>query len=160
MIRQEGRDEFGDAIASHRDVYRFTRLAHEWAFYVRIVTLLSYKPRTLNLPRLIRDLRESRGADNAAIARGQSVLDGVEDIRKRVKRVRDNAVAHQSSSLSQPGAYADASLKLSELVELSDASLTAAKQMCTLVGARTAAFLDAMPDLLREMLGHLQPPPQ
>ena len=157
---QENLDEFGDVIGDYWDFFRFGRLAHEWAFYVRITNLLTRKNDTDNLPELLDELEQDKVISPELLANARSRLEHINPIRKAIKKIRDKAVAHQDDTRSQRQVYAEANaespVSLPELTKLSDVTLEVANYLCTARDLPTQNFLTGQIEQLRMMLEALR----
>jgi hypothetical protein len=157
--RQETLSEFEDILGIYWDFFRFDRLAHEWAFYVRITNLLTSRSDTDNLPELLKELERDGAISRELSNRAHSILEGINPTRKAIKKIRDKAVAHQDDTFSQPQMYEQAHLNLPALIELSNASLDVANCLCTARGLPKKQFVIGHIDRLRAMLEALRASP-
>jgi hypothetical protein len=153
---QENIGAFQDAVGEYWDFFRFTRLSHEWAFYIRINNLFTSRKDTDNLPDLLREVKQNCLITQAQWAYACSLLKKVNPIRKAVKELRDKAIAHQDDTLSQPEVYAQANLNLPKLIELSDTSLEIANRLCSACVLSIQQFLPNQIEHLRAMLEALR----
>jgi len=159
LKRQENLNEFEDVLGIYWDFFRFDRLAHEWAFYVRINNLLTSRTDTDNLPELLKELKRDEAISRELSNKAHALLDRINPTRKAIKCIRDKAVAHQDETISQPQVYAQANLNLPKLIELSDASLDVANCLCTARSLPKKQFVTGHIDRLRAMLEALRASP-
>jgi hypothetical protein len=159
LMSAEKLHEFEDVLAPAWEFFRFDRVVHEWAFYVRIINLLVEKKDTENLPRMLKVAERYAGL-NQAIECARAGLSSIEGTRDAVKMIRDNAVAHQNRLLSQPQIYKKASeyspVSLPALQQLSDVSLDAANILCTAWGLPPKKFEEEPCKQLVSMLNTLR----
>ena len=156
---QNNLDEFDDVIGSHWDFFRFSRLAHEWAFYLRISNLLTSRTDTDNLPGLLGEMERDQAISPELSTKAHSILECIDPTRKAIKNIRDKAVAHQDEALSQPQIYAQSLLNLPALVKISDASLEVANCLRVARNLSEKQFLTGHIDLLKVMLETLRASP-
>jgi hypothetical protein len=152
LTSQENLNKFEDVLDPYWDFFRFDRLAHEWAFYIRISNLLKLRGDTDNLPGLLNEMDQDQAIRLELLAHARSVLTDIDPVMKAVGKIRNKVVAHQDDTLSQPQVYAKAQLTLPGLTKLSDASLEVANCLCVARDLPTQQFLTGPIDRLRTML--------
>ena len=153
---QKNIDAFENVLGEYWDFFRFSRLSHEFSFYIRINNLLTSKKDTDNLPELRKELRDKGLITPSESDHICSMLTKINPVRKSVKKICDKAVAHQDDTLSQPEVYRQANLNLPKLIELSDKSLEIANRLCTACALPTQKFLPNQIEHLRTMLEALR----
>jgi hypothetical protein len=151
--------EFEDVLGIYWDFFRFSRLSHEWAFYLRITNLLTSKTDTDNLPELLKELERDQAISQELSAKAHATLSRIDPTRKAIKHIRNKAVAHQDDTLSQPEVYSQAHLNPPALIEISDASLDVANCLCIARGLPKEQFVTGHIDRLRAMLEALRASP-
>lgn len=163
LMNQENLDQFEEILLPYWDFFRFDRVAHEWAFYIRITNLLVCKDDTDNLPELLKELEQDPTLNLALLAEARSILKRISPTKEAIRKVRNKAVAHQDDTLSQPQAYVEANaiapLSLPTLTDLSDASLEIVNRLCTALNLPSRQFYKDHVEQLVTMLKALRASP-
>lgn len=141
-----------EVLDKYADYFRFSRIANEWAFYVRINNLLTRNANTNNFPLLLEELEQVSLIDPAIAQEVRAHLERLNPIRKSVRLIRNKAVAHQDDSLAQREIYQEAQVSLNLLTQLSDDSLEIANTLAASHGQSPRVFFDAPKQTLERLL--------
>lgn len=140
------------ALLEYNDYFRFSRIANEWTFFVRINNLFTRKQDTNNLPMLLEELEYNSQIEPEIAKDIRQRLDLLNRTRKSVKHIRDKAIAHQDDDLTQGDVYKEAQISLDLMTELSDASLEIANTLAATHGQPPRSFFDAPRQTLERLL--------
>lgn len=138
------------------DFWRFSRTAYQSTFLIRITNLFHRHKQTENFPSLIWDARKL-GAISRTVADACSVsLESLNDPAKRVKLIRDRAMAHQHRVLAQNEVFSEAQISLNLMTELSDGAIDLAGMLVDGCGLQPHVFQTDPSDSLRKLLSFVE----
>jgi len=127
-------DPFIDELDEYDDFFRFTQAAHESVFINRITSLLQPDKSAENIPGLIKDASRQTVINPEVAHECRSALAIINPMFRKVKLIRDNAMAHQHRYRKQPDIYIEAQVTLNGMVDLSDQVLSITGVMMQAIG--------------------------
>ncbi len=145
-------EPFENAFDEFDDFWRFSRAAYETMCLIRISNLFAEHKETENFYSLVRAARKAGAITTPVADACTAKLDQLSSLAKRVKRVRDKAMAHQNRVLAQAEVFGEAKLSLNSLTELSDGALELAGMLIDEVGLQRRAIFTRPSTSLRELL--------
>jgi hypothetical protein len=149
-------EPFTDVLDEYDEFFRFTRVAHEATFISRITNLLQPHKSAENLPALINDASRREVITADVVHRCRAALVECDPMFRKVKLIRDNAMAHQHRYRQQTEIYIEAQVTLDGMVELSDQVILVTGDLMEAIGLRRRIVLTNPVAALERMLSMLK----
>jgi len=127
-------DPFIDELDEYDDFFRFTQAAHESVFINRITSLLQPDKAAENIPGLINDASRQKIITPGVTHECRSAVAAANPMFRKVKLIRDNAMAHQHRYRKQPDVYIEAQVSLDGMIDLSDRVLSITGSLMRAIG--------------------------
>ncbi len=127
-------DPFIDELDEYDDFFRFTQAAHESVFINRITSLLQPDKEAENIPGLINDASRQKIITPGVTHECRSAVAAANPMFRKVKLIRDNAMAYQHRYRKQPDVYIEAQVSLDGMIDLSDRVLSITGSLMRTIG--------------------------
>ena len=150
-------DPFIDELDQYDDFFRFTQAAHEAVFINRITSLLQPDKSAENIPGLINDASRQKIISPEVTHECRSAVAAANPMFRKVKLIRDNAMAHQHRYRKQPDVYIEAQVSLDGMVGLSDQVVAITGALMEAIGRRPRVVYSNPVGSLERMLSALRP---
>lgn len=120
-----------DTMNEYSEFFRFDPHAHFVSLIVHLAGLFENRGDTVNLPRLIQELRSSCSVPVETITKAEDLLSQVGALLPKVAILRSNLFAHRNASLSYADAFKKAAISPNEIRDLTETALRIAN--CLLI---------------------------
>lgn len=150
-------DPFIDELDKYDDFFRFTQAAHEAVFINRITSLLQPDKSAENIPGLIKDASRQKVISPEVAHECRSAVAAANPMFRKVKLIRDNAMAHQHRYRKQPDVYIEAQVSLDGMVGLSDQVVAITGSLMQAIGRSPRVVYTNPVGSLERMLTALRP---
>jgi hypothetical protein len=119
----ETRPKIIDTMNEYSEFFRFDSHAHFFSFIVYIAALFEAREDTINIPNLVRELKDLDAVSEVTISKITELLGQIKAHIKGVFKLRHNLFGHRSASLSYADAFEKASITPNQLLELTKIAL-------------------------------------
>lgn len=150
----------------YADFVRLDERAHRDLAILRVTSLFDTKEHTTHLPDLLKEARLN-GASPELLSEAEKALGALADAVRKVRMIRQNAVAHRSATITYDETFKRASVTVDELGQLVGSAEAVANALARAIGIEPEPMAWAAPgdlsrlfDHLREMRQELNGPPE
>ncbi len=129
-----------DAMQRFSHFFRYDIEAHFVAFVVQIGALFDKDKKTINFPRLAKELKVANLISAKDAAEVDALLSQAEQLASKVTMLRSNLFAHRSVKLSYTDAFKKAAVTPNQLRDLTKISLKIANRLLLARGLKDRVF--------------------
>jgi hypothetical protein len=122
------------------EFFVFTIHAHFVAFVVQLAGLFEISPKTINLRRLVNEMKADNMLPSKAAAEIDALLSEAEPLAKKVIILRSSLFAHRSAVISYACAFKKADVTAEQLCNLTELALKIANQLLLARGLPDQSF--------------------
>lgn len=137
---KETRPAIIDTMQNFSEFFRFDTHANFVAFIVHIYALFETRKDTINLPRLVKEMKANKLLPTKEAAEVDSLVRGAMPLTSKVTILRNNLFGHRTAKMTYADVFKSAKVTANQLRELTDIALKVVNRMLRARGRQSKIF--------------------
>jgi hypothetical protein len=137
---EETRPAIIDTMQCFSEFFRFDSHANFVAFIVHVYALFEKRKDTINLPRLVKEMKDDKLLPAKYASEVDSLINGAASLTSKVTIIRNNLFGHRTAKMSYEDVFETAKVTANQLRELTDIALKIVNRMLGARGYQTKLF--------------------
>ncbi|WP_299439787.1 hypothetical protein [uncultured Rhodospira sp.] len=153
---RETRKNITDVLNVYVEFFRYDIYAHQISSIVFLNMLFDTSKRAISIRKLSQEIKKMECIDQEACLRIDDRLASIESPVKKIKVIRDKALAHRAKGDMYKDVFREAGLSANELIRVMDVAIDVLNELRLARGLTDVLFRPYTTDTLRSMISDLK----